>query len=66
MEKVNTKQISLKASSKKEVYRMLQLEGDVFLPKLPQANHRYVLDIVSRKAKVFVNIQWFSLSRTEP
>ena len=52
MEKMNTKQISLKASSKKELYRMLQLEGDVYLPLLPQANHQYVASIIWGKTKV--------------
>ena len=30
--KMNIQQIRLKASSKKKVYRMLQLEGSVYLP----------------------------------
>ena len=50
--KINVRQISMKASSKKELYRMLQLEGDVYLPPMPQANHNYVADVISGKAKV--------------
>ena len=46
--KMNIKQITLKASSKKEIYRMLQLEDDV---ELPQANHSYVADVISVKSK---------------
>ena len=52
MEKMNAKQISLKASSKKELYRLLQLEGDVYLLPLTQANHQYVAGIIWGKTKV--------------
>ena len=37
--KISIKQIWLKASSKKEIYRILQLEGDVFLPPSAEVNH---------------------------
>ena len=50
--KINIRQISMKASSKKELYRMLQLEGDVYLPPMPQANHSYIADVISGRAKV--------------
>ena len=30
--KINVNEITIKASSKKEVYRLLQLEGDVYMP----------------------------------
>ena len=53
---MNTKQISLKASSKKELYRMLQLEGDAYLPPLPQANHKYVAGVISGKIKVCIHL----------
>ena len=50
--KINVRQISLEASSKKELYRMLKLEGDVYLPPMPQANHNYFSDAIMGKAKV--------------
>ena len=31
--KINVNKITIKASSKKEVYRLLQLEGDVYMPQ---------------------------------
>ena len=37
----------MKASNKKELYPMLQLEGDVYLPPMPQTNHMYVADVIS-------------------
>ena len=45
--KISVHQIRLKASSKKEVYRMLQLEGNVYLPPLSEANHSYISKIIS-------------------
>ena len=50
--KINIKNISLRASSKKEVYRKLQLEADLYLPPLPQANHKYVSGVISGKIKM--------------
>ena len=44
MEKVeiSIKQILLKVWSKKEIYRILQLKGEVFLPLPAKANHAYI------------------------
>ena len=39
----------MKKSSKKEIYRMLQLEGDLYLPPLPQASNNYVEGVISEK-----------------
>ena len=52
--KINIKQVSMIASSKKEIFRLLQLEGDVYLPPLPQANHVYVSGIISGNVKVCI------------
>ena len=43
---LHVNQISAKANSKKEMYRILQLEGDVYLPPISQANHDYVSAIL--------------------
>ena len=50
--KINVKQICLKVSSKKEVYRMLQLEGNVYLPPPTETNHNYISKLISGKKKV--------------
>ena len=49
---MSLRQISVRARSKKEIYRILQLEGDVYLPPIIQANRKYVADIVSGKKMV--------------
>ena len=50
--KINVSEITAKASSKKEVYRLLQLEGDIYMPPMAQANHSYVAGILSGSKKV--------------
>ena len=50
--KINVNEITIKASSKKEVYRLLQLEGDVYMPPIAQSNHQYVSGILSGTKKV--------------
>ena len=37
--KLNVNEISLHARSKKELYRLLQLDGNVILPPIAQVNH---------------------------
>ena len=51
-EKIHVNEITARASSKKEIYRMLHLEGDVFLPPLAHANHDYVSGVLSGAKKV--------------
>ena len=50
--KFNANKISLHAKSKRELYWLLQLDGDVNLPKLEQANHKCIADVLSAKKKV--------------
>ena len=50
--RLNVNEISLHARSKRELYRLLQLDGDVYLPPLEQANHKYIADVLSGKKKV--------------
>ena len=45
--KINMSEITAEASSKKEVYRLLQLEGDIYMLQIAQANHSYVAEILS-------------------
>ena len=44
--------ISIQVRSKKEIYSMLQLEADVYLPLIPQTNRKYIVEIISGKRKV--------------
>ena len=50
--KLNINEISLHAKSKRELYRLLQLDGFVYLLPLEQANHKYIADVLSGKKKV--------------
>ena len=54
--KLKIQDVSIHARSKRELYRMLQLEGDVHLPLLSQANHCYVSGIFSGKIKVLFEL----------
>ena len=51
-QRISVRQISIRARSNKEMYRLLQLEADVYLPPIQQANRRFIADIVSGKKKV--------------
>ena len=53
MQELRVQQISVRAKSKKEMYRILQLEGDVYLPPIQQANRKYITGIISGKIKVY-------------
>ena len=50
---MNVNEISLHARSKRELNRLLQLNGNVYLPPLEQANHKYIADVLSWKKKVW-------------
>ena len=62
--KMNIKQASIKASSKKEIFRLLQLEGDVYFPLILQANHEYVSGIISGNVKVCPSFDVNNMSET--
>ena len=51
-QKISIKLISMRARSKKEIYRMLQLETNVYLPLIQQDNSKYITDIIAGKKKV--------------
>ena len=46
-EKIHVNEITARASSKKEIYRVLNLEGDVYMPPIAHANHNYVSGVLS-------------------
>ena len=43
---IHVNQIKAKANNKKEMVCILQLEGDMYMPPLAQANHSYVSGIL--------------------
>ena len=45
-------QIGLKAKSKKEMYRLLASDGQIYLPPLKEANYKYIRGILTGKKKV--------------
>ena len=49
---MSVRQISIRARSKKEMYRLLQLEADVYLPPIQQINRKFIADILAGKKKV--------------
>ena len=51
-QRMSVRQISIRARSKKEMYRLLQLEADVYLPPIQQANRKFIADILAGKKKV--------------
>ena len=53
-EQMNIGVITAKANSKNEMFRILQLEGDVYLPPKSQANHNYISEILSGTKKVWL------------
>ena len=55
---IHVNQIKAKANSKKEMVRILQLEGDFNMPPLSQANHSYVAGVHCRERKVTIFINF--------
>ena len=54
-EKMTWRQISIRARSKKEFYRILQLEADDYLPPIHQANKKYIAEVIYGKKKVHIS-----------
>ena len=55
-EQMNIGAITAKANSKREMWKILQLEGDVYLPPNSQANHHYISKIFSGEKKVWLKV----------
>ena len=51
-QRINLKQISMRARTKKEIFRILHLEGDIYLPPIAQSNRKYIAGVLSGKIKV--------------
>jgi hypothetical protein len=49
---LNFNQMSIIASSKKEVFDVLENEGNYYLPNLGEANSDFIADIISGEKKV--------------
>ena len=46
--------ITARVNSKQEMYRILQLEGDVYLPPNSQTNNNYISEILSGTKKILL------------
>ena len=53
-QRITVIQILIRIRSKKEMFRLLRLEADVYLPLIQQANRRFIADIVSEKKVIRV------------
>ena len=45
-EDLNIRELSVKCQSKKDMYKILQIEGGIYLPPIQQADHIFVAQIV--------------------
>ena len=51
-QRINLKQISMRARTKKEIFRILQLERDIYLPPIAQSNRKYIAGVLLGKIKI--------------
>ena len=51
-ETFNVKELSVKYQSKKDMYKILQVEGGIYLPPISQADHKFIAQIVTGEKKV--------------
>ena len=49
---MNVNELAVVCQSMKEMYKILQIEGSIYLPPLEQANHRFVAQIVAGEKQV--------------
>ena len=49
---MNINELTVVCQSKKEMYKILQVEGGIYLPPIEQANHKFVTEIVSGEKNV--------------
>ena len=59
-ESLNVKELSVKCQSKKDMYRILQIDGGVYLPTISQSDHKFIAQIVTgdKKASFLTNIMF--------
>ena len=48
----NVRDLAVVWQSKKDMYKILSVEGDIYLPPLEQADHKFVAQIVTREKLV--------------
>ena len=48
---MNVNELAVVCQSNKEMYKILQEEGSIYLPPLEQANHRFAAQIVTERNK---------------
>ena len=60
-EQMNIGVITAKANCKREMCRILQLEGEDYFPPNSQANHNYVSKILSGTKKVLLSQTIYSM-----
>ena len=49
---MNVNELAVVWQSKREMYKILQVEGEIYLPPLEQTNHQFVAQIVTGEKQV--------------
>ena len=52
---MTTKELSVDWKSKKDMFKVFQLEGDVYLPPIEQSNYKFISQIVAGEKEVCLN-----------
>ena len=52
MEKLTTSELSIRARSKRRVYNLLVMQGNLFPPPIDECKHKFIKDTVEGKKKV--------------
>ena len=52
---MTTKELSVVWQSKKDMFKVLQIEGDVYLPPMEQTNYKFISQIVTGEKEVRLN-----------
>ena len=63
--KMNLKELSVKCQSKKNMYRILQIEGGIYLSPIKQADHVFIAQIVTGEKRVSILFQCNNVVPTE-
>jgi hypothetical protein len=53
-ESMNTKELGVVCQSKNDMYKVLQVTGDIYLPPVEQANYEFIAQLVSGEKEVCV------------
>jgi hypothetical protein len=49
---MNVKELGVKCQSKKDMYKVLQVTGRIFLPPIEQANYQFIAQLVTGEKEV--------------